>query len=207
MKTENSSENLEGTALIVLVRFPSPGKVKSRLAESLGEKRAAAFYRRCAEKIFNECSMVGGGVKIYIFYSDSRDRAAVERWAGPGFNFSPQCGGCLGKRLEHALRQVLDSGAKQAVIMASDVPDLSAKIINDAVNSLADYNIVTGPSFDGGYYLLGMKSLHEELFKNILEHGKGIQADCGHRRQAGAYGNTHAGAAGHRYRSRPRRMD
>jgi hypothetical protein len=51
--------------------------------------------------------------------------------------------------------------------MASDVPDLSVKIINEAVNSLADYNIVIGPSLDGGYYLLGMKELHGELFRDI----------------------------------------
>ena len=53
MKPSKANENLRKTSLVVFVRFPMPGKVKSRLAESLGEERAAVFYRRCAEKIFS----------------------------------------------------------------------------------------------------------------------------------------------------------
>ena len=161
------SQNFKDTALIVFVRLPVPGKVKSRLSESLGPRAAAAFYRECAEKLFRECALIASGAQLFIFYCDRQDKAAVERWAGPGFRFSPQRGHGLGRRLENALGEVFGSGAARAVVMASDVPDLSAGLITDAINGLVDYNIVLGPSLDGGYYLLGMSKLHRELFRGI----------------------------------------
>jgi hypothetical protein len=161
------SQNFKDTALIIFVRLPVPGKVKSRLAESLGAQAAAALYRECAENLFRECSLIASGLQVFIFYCDRQDKAAVERWAGQGFRFSPQRGRSLGRRLENALGEVFGSGAARAVVMASDVPDLSAGLINDAINSLDDYNIVVGSSCDGGYYLLGLRNLHRELFRGI----------------------------------------
>jgi rSAM/selenodomain-associated transferase 1 len=155
----------DGTAFIVFVRYPAPGKVKTRLAKALGEEKAAAFYRACAEKVFEECRIAGA--ETYIFYSDQRDAAAVKEWTGPGFLFATQRGVSLGERLENALGEVLEAGAKRALVMASDTPDLSAGLLRRAAEGLARYNIVIGPACDGGYYLLGMKKLHAGLFRGI----------------------------------------
>jgi rSAM/selenodomain-associated transferase 1 len=167
MKHQKFSENLSGASLILFVRYPSPGKVKSRLAESMGENAAMNFYRICAEKTFNECSHVDSKVKCYIFFSDKNDAEATQEWAGGRFYFSPQISGDLGERIKAALKEVFGYGATRVIVMASDVPDLSTRIIKEAINTLANNDLVVGPTFDGGYYLLGMKSLHEEFFTNI----------------------------------------
>ncbi len=155
------------SALIVFVRFPAPGKVKSRLAEGLGEEQAASFYRACAEKTFRECEKVDGAPEKYIFYSDAADEQAVREWVGPMFHFAYQKGENLGERLANALCTVFAAGVKKVVVMASDVPDLDAGILDEALKSLSTYNIVIGPASDVVYYLLGMKKMHEEMFKGI----------------------------------------
>jgi rSAM/selenodomain-associated transferase 1 len=155
------------TALFVFLRFPYPGKVKTRLAQSLGEARAARFYRICADAILGEISRLPENVEKNIFCADKTDEPEVRRWAGPGFNFAVQKGESLGQRLQNAFSSVLGNGAQKAVAVASDVPDLSAGIMNEAIQALDGHDIVIGPCYDGGYYLLGMKRLHHELFHGI----------------------------------------
>ena len=154
-------------ALLVFLRFPRPGKVKTRLAQSLGEKRAAEFYRICADAILSEISQLPEKVERYIFCADKTDEPEIRRWAGPGFHFAVQKGEDLGQRLENAFSSVFGNGVQKAVAIASDVPDLSADILNEAIQALDEHDIVIGPCYDGGYYLLGMKKLHNELFDGI----------------------------------------
>ena len=167
MARDKSNNRAGITALVVFIRFPHVGKVKSRLALSLGAEKAAIFYRLCAEQIFGEFSMVSGEVKRYIFFSDRNDESEIKQWAGPRFCFSPQAEGNLGTRLKQAFHQMFDRGMRQVIIMASDVPDLTADVINDAISTLARHDVVLGPSHDGGYYLVGMKRPHDDLFNDI----------------------------------------
>ncbi len=167
MKSKNDGEMLESVSLVIFVRFPHLGEVKSRLAVALGEEKAANFYRLCAEHVFKESDRVLDRVQRYIFYSDRSDESETRQWVGPQFNILSQIEGDLGRRLEHAFRYLFSRGTHKAIILASDVPDISVEIINDAISALDHDNIVIGPSVDGGYYLLGMKKLHKELFKGI----------------------------------------
>jgi rSAM/selenodomain-associated transferase 1 len=89
------------------------------------------------------------------------------KWAGPVFHFMPQVEGDLGIRIEAAFNYVFRQGARKAVIVASDVPDLSAEIIENAISALIGNDIVIGPTNDGGYYLLGMNRLHSDLFRGV----------------------------------------
>jgi len=167
VKYECRNSRLKSTALIIFIRFPSPGKVKSRLALSLGAEKATNFYRLCAEYVFRKSAEVSGEVRRYVFYSDRSDEDETKQWAGPQFYFSPLTEGSLGTRIEHAFRYVFNEVAQKVIILASDVPDISAEIINDAISALGYYDIVVGPAHDGGYYLLGMKGLHKKLFRGI----------------------------------------
>ncbi|MFC1918339.1 TIGR04282 family arsenosugar biosynthesis glycosyltransferase [Chloroflexota bacterium] len=163
----NDSNNPDNTSLIIFIRLPSPGRVKSRLATSLGAEIATKVYQLCAEHVFQESDRVSSGIQKYVFYSDRRDEEKIKQWAGSRFRFSPQVQGNLGKRIDDAFRTVFDRGTRKAIIVASDVPDLSAEIIDDAASKLDEYDIVIGPCRDGGYYLLGMNKFYRQLFQGI----------------------------------------
>ncbi|MFC1964712.1 TIGR04282 family arsenosugar biosynthesis glycosyltransferase [Chloroflexota bacterium] len=155
------------TALVIFIRFPHSGKVKSRLAQTLGPGIATVFYQLCAQKIVCELDQFSGEVNKYLSYSQKSDKDEIGHWAGSRFRLIPQDEGDLGQRLEQSFRSLLKGGFGKAIIMASDVPDLTKNIMNDAVSALDDHDLVIGPCNDGGYYLIGMKKLHGELFEGI----------------------------------------
>ncbi len=167
MKAGEKEKAGESTALVIFLRFPRPGRVKSRLAVSLGQEKAANFYRLCAEQLFREISGVSGDCRKYLFYSDRGDESDIINWAGPGFDYLPQAGGNLGERLEQAFSRLFGKGMGKVIILASDTPDITVGIINDAIEAMDRHDIVIGPSIDGGYYLIGMKKQHGELFRGI----------------------------------------
>lgn len=162
MKREKQS-----SALLVFVRTPNPGKVKTRLARSLGDEKAAEFYRLCADATISEICQLPGEIERYVFFAEPIDRYEMKRLAGLGFKVEVQEGDSLGQRLGNAFSRVFENGARKVVIVASDVPDLSARIMTEAVTSLNSTDVVIGPCYDGGYYLIGMKELHRELFDGI----------------------------------------
>jgi rSAM/selenodomain-associated transferase 1 len=114
-----------------------------------------------------ELDQVPGEVVKYLSYADDSDRDEISHWIGLPFTLIPQSEGDLGQRLEQSFQYLLQEGFGKAIIMASDVPDLSKDIMNDALSALDNHDIVIGPCDDGGYYLVGMKKPHGELFKGI----------------------------------------
>jgi rSAM/selenodomain-associated transferase 1/rSAM/selenodomain-associated transferase 2 len=154
-------------SLIIFARFPLPGKVKTRLARDIGDERAAEFYRSSAEHVFQESARLSERVQRYLFYADAHDSKEIQNWAGTQFNFVAQVGSNIGERLEHAFGTVFEHGSQKAIVLATDVPGISADIIDEAFRALDSCDTVLGPCPDGGYYLLGMKRLHKELFTDI----------------------------------------
>lgn len=155
------------TAFVIFIRFPHRGKVKSRLARTLGAEKATVFYRLCVQQIVGELDRVSGEAKKCLSYSDNSDKDEIQHWIGSRFRLIPQVEGDLGQRLERSVRRLLKGSSGKAIIMASDVPDLSAEIMNNAVSALDNHDLVIGPCNDGGYYLIGMKKPHGELFEGI----------------------------------------
>jgi rSAM/selenodomain-associated transferase 1 len=133
----------------------------------LGPEKATVFYKLCAQKIAHELDRLPGEVNKYLSYSDNGDKDEIRHWVGSGFRLIPQAEGDLGQRLEQSLRSFLEGVPGKTIIMASDVPDLSMEIMNDAMRALDNHDVVIGPCNDGGYYLIGMKKPHSELFKGI----------------------------------------
>jgi rSAM/selenodomain-associated transferase 1 len=154
-------------ALLIFVRTPRPGKVKTRLARSLGDEKAAEFYRLCTDATIGEIKQLSRVVERYIFFAEPVDTYEMSHLDSLGFNAAVQEGENLGRRLCNAFSRVLENGAQKVVIVASDVPDLSASIMKEAISSLDNSDVVIGPCYDGGYYLIGMKELHEQLFHGI----------------------------------------
>jgi len=154
-------------ALLIFMRTPKPGKVKTRLAKSLGDEKAAEFYRLCTDATINEMTQLSREIERHVFFAEPVSRHEMKRLAGLGFKVAIQKGDSLGQRLCNAFSRVFENGARKLVVVASDVPDLSARIIKEAVSSLDNSDVVIGPCYDGGYYLIGMKELHQELFNRI----------------------------------------
>lgn len=149
-------------ALIIFVRKPEEGKVKTRLAATIGASAALHIYKRLLAHTFN----VSAAVKAnkFIFYAGE----VVEHdiWTQPGYVKLLQQESHLGNRMQTAFDHVLKQGYKQVIIIGSDCPYLTADDVEKAFTQLEHQDVVIGPAADGGYYLLGMQQLHSSLFIN-----------------------------------------
>ena len=163
---EREDRYLRDTSLVVFLRYPRSGSVKTRLGASLGVPTATDFYRRCANHLSQEVRKLPKAVDHQIWYVGGTEKEMAD-WLGRGLSYLPQPEGNLGTRLAFALNNSFQKGAHKVIALASDVPDLSAELIIKAFRAFDRKDMVIGPTFDGGYYLIGMKQPHPEFFQGI----------------------------------------
>ncbi len=149
--------------IIVFIKNPELGKVKTRLAASVGDQKALEIYIRLLNHT-RKILMNIEGVKQYVFYANYIDEN--DQWKEDVFDNRIQKGTDLGKRMSCAFEEVLMECDK-AIIIGSDCAEMTSEHIYKAIKKLNDSNVVIGPSLDGGYYLLGMDHYYPELFKGI----------------------------------------
>ncbi len=155
-------------ALIVFIKYPTNGNVKTRLAADYDETFATEFYKLCVEKIINEFkSDILTGTDIHIFCSSIKEIDQTKQWLGEEFIYKFQFGKDLGMRMQNAFGEVFQMGYKEVVIIGTDIPELNIEIINNSFNLLNKFDSVIGPSQDGGYYLLGIKQNQPEIFDGV----------------------------------------
>lgn len=151
------------TAVIVFIKNPELGKVKTRLAKSVGDDKALAIYMQLMEH--TRLQMLGvEGVERYVFYSSFVDED--DDWLPIDFKAKLQVEGDLGDKIKAAFREVFEV-VDQAIIIGSDCAQLDSSHIQSAVDQLEKHDVVIGPTLDGGYYLLGMNGNYETLFEDI----------------------------------------
>lgn len=151
--------------LIIFVKYPQAGRVKTRLAKSIGEENAARLYRALVETLLRRTQ--GNKFRRIIFYSPCGKEKEMRGWLGEDFIFAPQKGRGLGERLAGAFRFAFRNGATRVIAIGSDSPTLDKKLIAEAFGKLKDARCVIGPALDGGYYLIGLSSWLEGIFKGI----------------------------------------
>lgn len=152
--------------IITFTRNPELGKVKSRLAKSIGEAAALKIYITLLEHTKNVLKKLDCDKAVY--YSEKiRDH---DIWNANIFKKHQQKGDDLGKRMHNAFKNGFKKKYEKIIIVGSDLYDLNTTIINKAFNQLDTNDFVIGPAEDGGYYLLGMKTLHNTVF-NIENWG------------------------------------
>jgi uncharacterized protein len=147
--------------LIIFVKNPVLGKVKTRLAKSIGQEKALKVYKYLIDHTCSIASMTNADCEVW--YSDFK--VDLENRELP--KAKVQIEGDLGEKMSFAFRQGFKNGYKNIVIIGSDCPEITSDHIDDAFQSLQISDIVIGPSDDGGYYLLGMKKWNPKLFQNI----------------------------------------
>lgn len=148
--------------LIIFTRNPEPGKVKKRLATTIGEKAALDVYsfllqHTCKVTRNLPCDKV-------VYYSDFIQKKDI--WKNDVFHKKKQKGTDLGERMKNAFKKGFNEGYFHIVIIGSDLYDLQEEDLKKAFLGLKEHDYVIGPAQDGGYYLLGMNSLNSDLFRN-----------------------------------------
>jgi rSAM/selenodomain-associated transferase 1 len=149
-------------ALIIFVRNPEKGKVKTRLAKTLGEDKALAIYKA----LLARTRTVAGGVDALRLLFYSVQVRTNDDWPAGTFEKHQQQGNDLGERMAHAFEVALQR-AEAAIILGSDIAQIDTSIIEQAFAALSSHDYVIGPAIDGGYYLLGMKRHSPELFQDM----------------------------------------
>ncbi len=143
----------EGDLLIVFVKCPDKGKVKSRLSGTFSEESVVELYKCFVEDVLD--AVGSAGFKPLVAFYPAGEMYGITTWLGSGYNYFPQTGADLGERMKNAFLRVFAQGSPRAVIIGSDIPELKGEIIKDAFESLRSHDVVIGPAFDGGYYLIG----------------------------------------------------
>jgi len=149
-------------ALIIFARNPELGKCKTRLAKTIGDENALDIYKT----LLQHTATIATGVKAdqFVYYSEHIHKN--DTWNDTTFRKKLQQGDDLGERMRHAFSDLFQNNYEKVIIIGSDILDLTTNIINDAYSQLEHHDVVIGPAKDGGYYLLGMKTLHANLFEN-----------------------------------------
>ncbi len=157
--------------LIIFVKNPELGKVKTRLAADVGDSVALAIYYKLLEHTRRVVSQVNCSTAVYYSdYVDNEDAwVEVDRFQ--------QTGAALGERMSNAFQEQFNLGYKQVAIIGSDNIEISAEIIDSAFRQLQSHDVVVGPAKDGGYYLLGLNNHTPLLFKNISWSGPTVFND------------------------------
>jgi len=142
--------------VILFGRYPVPGLTKTRLIPALGTLAAADLQRRLTEQAV--AGLAGNCTAPLSFAFTGGTREQVRRWLGRfKIQAVAQPEGDLGRRMRRVLDQALDKGARQAVLVGTDVPGLTAGHVRMAFEALAGHDLVLGPSADGGYWLVGCR--------------------------------------------------
>lgn len=150
-------------ALIIFVKNPLEGQVKTRLAKTIGNSAAVAVYKQLLQHTFSISHHLA--VDKFVFYGDYVNQ--VDLWPNGIYKKHLQYGADLGERMKNAFELVFNLGYDNAIIIGSDCYELSQEKLESAFIELHDKDAVIGPCKDGGYYLLGMKVLQPQLFSDI----------------------------------------
>ncbi|MES2797993.1 MAG: TIGR04282 family arsenosugar biosynthesis glycosyltransferase [Bacteroidota bacterium] len=161
-------------ALIIFIKNPEKGKVKTRLADSVGEDKALEIYEILLNKTLEIVTNVN--CKKFLYYSDKVVKE--DKWNNNLFIKKLQKGNNLGERMLHAFSEVFaEDGIKNVAIIGSDCPSLPSTFIEKAFDELRYNSFVIGPAYDGGYYLLAMRALRYEIFEKIIWSGPYVLSD------------------------------
>ncbi|HEY4388275.1 MAG TPA: TIGR04282 family arsenosugar biosynthesis glycosyltransferase [Ktedonobacteraceae bacterium] len=160
---------MSDTALLIMTRYPEKGKVKTRLARSIGDEATLQVYQAFLIDLALRFKEIASDLYwVYTpampgFHAALAELIAPVRLPGSSF---PQQGVDLGERLLEAFRTIHAQGYRAAVLIGSDSPHISEDTILQAMQAMEHADVVLGPSVDGGYYLIAMRQPHD-VFTDI----------------------------------------
>jgi uncharacterized protein len=153
---------MKTNALIIFTRNPQLGKVKTRLAKTVGDEKALQVYKDLLFHTMIETQNLD--CDKFVFYDENIETNDI--WSGTLYEKKLQFGSHLGAKMQNAFQTLFDLGYQNCIIIGSDLFDLEANHISEAFNKLESNDVIIGPAEDGGYYLLGLKKVISSIFKN-----------------------------------------
>ncbi len=161
---KSNAPAVTGSLLIIFYRNPTLGKVKTRLARTLGDAKALAVYLHLAAHTKSITEDLATDKAVY--YSDYVD--TEDNWDNLTYKKYLQSGNNLGQKMLHAFQESFALGYRSICLIGTDCFELSLGVLEEAFDNLRSRDVVIGPAYDGGYYLLGMNAPHAEFFENKL---------------------------------------
>jgi uncharacterized protein len=161
--------------LLVFVKYPEPGKVKTRLAEKLGAEVAAELYREWIGSVLRNVQPVREEVRI-VGYFDGATADRFSEWNSLVDDWRKQPAGDLGIRLAEGFEWGHRRG-QPVIAIGTDCLDLTAEHVESALQRLRECDAVFGPTTDGGYYLVGTRAHVPGLFDRVRWSSPNTLAD------------------------------
>ncbi len=146
----------DSECVLLFLRAPDIGRVKTRLGRLLGADTALALYRCFVVDIL--AAAAKSDPPVWLCYTPAGAKEQISRWLGSGYPMMPQRGANLGRRMADAFRNAFSLGVRRAVLVGTDIPDLPPERIGQAFDCLRSFSSVIGPTHDGGYYLIGFRA-------------------------------------------------
>lgn len=150
------------SAICVMAKAPTPGRVKTRLCPPLSHDQASQLASAFLLDVWKAARALRGS-RAFLSYYGERDDFPEELALAPSFR---QEGADLGARIEHAAHAGLEYGSTVLVI-GSDLPGLPTSFLHTARSALHNHDAVLGPSRDGGFYLIGLRSCPDGLLADL----------------------------------------
>ena len=150
-------------ALLIFTRNPEPGKCKTRLAATIGDRAALDIYIHLLRHTAAACAVLDTADK-YVYFSEHPGDGSI--WNPETFRQEVQAGPDLGARMQHAFETAFARGYRRVVLIGSDLPDLTTADLQNAFSALNTHETVIGPAADGGYYLIGLTRMIPGLFED-----------------------------------------
>ncbi|MCP5108683.1 MAG: glycosyltransferase [bacterium] len=144
--------------LVLFLRYPQIGQVKTRLAKDLGAELTLRLYECFIRDMTAKLEMLPYG--LHLFVTPAGKMNDMADWLGKEFPFHAQEGADLGARMKNAFEKMFRLGFDRCVLTGSDFPDLPVTVFHDAFAKLEKAEAVIGPTADGGYYLIGFQRDH-----------------------------------------------
>lgn len=155
---------LSGERLIIFVKAPRAGMVKTRLASAIGAEAACAAYRKLAGELFQRLHAL---CSVELRFSPDDAANEISQWRRQDWQLQPQGEGDLGMRMARAFDDAFANGARYVVVIGSDCPGIMPTDIESAWIGLRGKDVVIGPARDGGYWLIGLRLAQPALFQGI----------------------------------------
>ncbi len=149
----------------IFAKHPIPGRVKTRLAESIGEIAATEFAQALLDDAVNACRSLAH--RRVIGFSPPDACEFFRQYETMGYDIWRQPDGGLGQRMAAFFRTFLVDDQASAVLIGTDSPTMPRRLIADAFELLKTHDCVLGPATDGGYYLIGLRRTDSALFDNM----------------------------------------